>query len=315
MHETPDRLPGSVRQVAIFCESTDTLRKADNDEFFVCLVREGMARVRIDDVETLLCAPAVLCLNERQTAETLQPHSLAVRSIYFDPTFLNRNMTKETIRSSDYAALADRHDYFLLSPFLKNENGGGLFPDPEPDAFARLDMLFRQCEAETQAQPDWYWSCRARSYFIELLLILERMVFDRGGQSGGSRPQPAYSVPSGCEDIGAVMNFLGLHYAEALTLSDIAARFHRSRSGLSRRFKMVTGQTLFDYLTEYRLQVAASMLRFTSLSVEEISARVGFAYATNFIVTFKNRFGATPNRFRSRAVALRKKQPFSGQKV
>ncbi|MDR3551827.1 MAG: AraC family transcriptional regulator [Clostridia bacterium] len=303
-HYTSDKNVDLKRLVPIFFDGSEALCKGSDDDFLICLLKSGTTEVRINETKYVITAPTLICLNDEQTIEPLKTHEISAKSIYFDPTFINRNMTKQTIRSARYAEIADVHDYFLLEPFMKSDSNYGYFINLSPDLLQRTDLLFDECSAELGTQSDWYWPCRVRSYFIELLHVLERLYFNKNRTATPHKFD--YQIPLGFEDIGDILMFININYQNKLSLDEISHQFSTSRSNINRRFKRVTGLTVFDYITEYRLFIASSMLRFTELSVEEISARVGFTYSNNFISCFKSRYGMPPNKFRSYTVDLRK---------
>lgn len=53
-----------------------------------------------------------------------------------------------------------------------------------------------------------------------------------------------------------------------------------------------------DYVTSIRMTQAASLLRTSTLSIEEIGKETGYHYAGNFIKMFKKTYGQTPLQFR-----------------
>lgn len=55
-----------------------------------------------------------------------------------------------------------------------------------------------------------------------------------------------------------------------------------------------------EYLNDYRLQIAAQMLRETEKSIEDISAECGFASASFFGKMFKEKYEKTPLQFRKK---------------
>ena len=43
------------------------------------------------------------------------------------------------------------------------------------ESIKNIQRLFSVFEKELKEQPDWYWSCRSRSYFMEMMLVLEKV--------------------------------------------------------------------------------------------------------------------------------------------
>ena len=88
-------------------------------------------------------------------------------------------------------------------------------------------------------------------------------------------------------------------YAENISLCEIAQECSCSVAYLSRCFKSVIGTSVYQYLTEFRLNKAKKLLS-EGASVTEICYAVGFSDTSNFIRSFKERYGTTPHKFKTR---------------
>jgi len=73
---------------------------------------------------------------------------------------------------------------------------------------------------------------------------------------------------------------------------------HVSSGYLGRIFKKETGLALTDYIIKKRVAVAKQLLTKTSLSVTDVSARVGITYSSYFTKIFKEQVGMTPQEYR-----------------
>lgn len=94
-----------------------------------------------------------------------------------------------------------------------------------------------------------------------------------------------------------LMRYLEQHYAEA-SAADVAKRFGYSADYLNLIFKRQTGHTLGELILRLKMQKAAALLKSTALSVDEISALLGYQNPTNFIRSFKKYAGQTPLQYR-----------------
>ena len=92
--------------------------------------------------------------------------------------------------------------------------------------------------------------------------------------------------------------YMSEHYAEQISLEDIARELSLNKSYFSRHFRKETGYSPWEYLTRVRMQAAFRLLSASSDSVEVIAEACGFASASHFIRTFKKETGMTPNYFR-----------------
>jgi transcriptional regulator GlxA family with amidase domain len=87
------------------------------------------------------------------------------------------------------------------------------------------------------------------------------------------------------------------------TLEDLAKSAGISRSVLAERFQHYLGEAPIEYLTRWRLQLAAQKLATSSHGVARIAAEVGYRSEAAFNRAFKREFGLPPARFRSRSKA------------
>jgi AraC-like DNA-binding protein len=101
-----------------------------------------------------------------------------------------------------------------------------------------------------------------------------------------------------------------LHAAPAApwTVVELAKRVATSRTVLDERFRKRLGRAPMRYLTEWRLQIAADLLRTTSLAMAEIADRVGYESEASFNRAFRRIMGAPPARWRDRQRAERDRQ-------
>lgn len=81
-------------------------------------------------------------------------------------------------------------------------------------------------------------------------------------------------------------------------LPSLSARYYISVPQLIRRFKAETGLTPHACLMFIRLQSAEMYLKYTSLSIDQISKKTGFSSTSNFIMQFKKSYGSTPQKYR-----------------
>ncbi len=94
-------------------------------------------------------------------------------------------------------------------------------------------------------------------------------------------------------------DFMRAHYADALTLDEIAAQVHMSKYNFCRAFKRSHGFSPFTYLLQLRVHGAKQLLASRrDLSVAQIAEKTGFGDAGYFIKCFKKIEHITPLEFR-----------------
>ena len=86
--------------------------------------------------------------------------------------------------------------------------------------------------------------------------------------------------------------------AEPLTLADIAAEVHLSVYHFVRVFRNSTGETPHRYLTRLRIGLAQRLLSETTLTIEQIAERCGFAGPGPLSSAFLRHVGVRPSVYR-----------------
>jgi len=105
--------------------------------------------------------------------------------------------------------------------------------------------------------------------------------------------------------ISASLSHLHNNLSHAWTLDSLAKEVGLSRAGFAKRFKELVGLSMFDYLTQLRVQRAKELLADTNQPLYEVASQIGYESDLAFTRTFKKRSGMTPT-------AYRKIQIFSG---
>jgi AraC-like DNA-binding protein/mannose-6-phosphate isomerase-like protein (cupin superfamily) len=93
--------------------------------------------------------------------------------------------------------------------------------------------------------------------------------------------------------------FIDENISKELTLETLAKKCFYNPSYLSRAFKENFGVSPIEYITKKRVQLAAALLDDTSMSLEEIQAKVGFSDSGRFARTFTKHTGISPSKYRS----------------
>ncbi len=90
------------------------------------------------------------------------------------------------------------------------------------------------------------------------------------------------------------------HYMEKILLSDIASTVSVSPQECMRCFRKYLRQSPIEYLTEYRIRMAAGRLSSSTESITEISENCGFSSNSYFTKVFHDTMHCTPKEYRSR---------------
>lgn len=97
-----------------------------------------------------------------------------------------------------------------------------------------------------------------------------------------------------------LVTYLHEHYQKKFSLDAIAKYVSMSRSECCRYFKTMMNMTITEYLLEYRLSKAVTLLENSNLSITEISEQTGFCDVSYFIKKFRTKTGITPKAYVAR---------------
>lgn len=96
-----------------------------------------------------------------------------------------------------------------------------------------------------------------------------------------------------------IKEFIANNYQnETLSIKDISEHVFLSSSYICTLFKNETGQTLNQYLTDFRIDKAKKLLTDPRYKITDISARVGYSDGNYFGKTFKKLVGMSPSEYR-----------------
>ncbi|MDU0353719.1 AraC family transcriptional regulator [Paraglaciecola aquimarina] len=95
--------------------------------------------------------------------------------------------------------------------------------------------------------------------------------------------------------IERIKQYLCEHYQEDIDIEQLATTFNISRSYLMREFKKETQQTVNQFLTARRIEMAKELLK--THSVTDTAFAVGFNNSNYFSTVFKKTTGSTPIQF------------------
>lgn len=96
-----------------------------------------------------------------------------------------------------------------------------------------------------------------------------------------------------------IKDYVNKHYAEDnLSIKEISNHVFLSISYVCTYFKNQTGQTLNQYITDYRMEKAIQLLADTRYQIVDISFKVGYSNGNYFSKSFKKYTGLSPSRYR-----------------
>ena len=154
-----------------------------------------------------------------------------------------------------------------------------------PGMRALIDLLLAET---TGARPGSGATLRS---LLDLILIhVLRQWHDRHGPDDW----PATGDPA----IAAALRQIHEHPQRPWTVSGLSATAGLPRTAFTRRFSAVVGQPPMRYLTGWRLNRGAQLLRESDAPLAAIARQVGYSTEFAFSTAFRREHGVSPSRFR-----------------
>lgn len=98
------------------------------------------------------------------------------------------------------------------------------------------------------------------------------------------------------------IRYIDENFCDNLTLGGVCKRFAISKTYFCHLCKLITGKTFTEYLTDLRIRAAMSMLEDQSLSITEVSEKLGFSSTSYFSKIFKRYTGCLPKEYRKKYI-------------
>jgi YesN/AraC family two-component response regulator len=96
--------------------------------------------------------------------------------------------------------------------------------------------------------------------------------------------------------INRVTRYISTHYAEKLTVKDLARQVNLDEVYFGALFKSGTGLTVHQYMTRVRVQKAEALLQTGDYKIHQVAELCGFSDIFHFYKSFKALRGFPPSR-------------------
>ena len=94
-----------------------------------------------------------------------------------------------------------------------------------------------------------------------------------------------------------IMNYIDTHIYTLSSLDEIASALSYNYSYISSLFKRTTGNTVFSYYNNKRLEVARQLITENTQKITEIAESLNYSSLYSFSHAFKERYGASPKKY------------------
>jgi AraC family transcriptional regulator, melibiose operon regulatory protein len=177
-----------------------------------------------------------------------------------------------------------------VEPVIASSDFSSFLLDPNREEHREMLNLFRKIYR--------VYSERGECYELRIKSLLCRLwlgVYQEFRQDSSGRER---SEGKNLELLRQMLNYMHENYATGISLEDIAASCHVSKSKCCHFFKETMRLTPFEYLLKYRIQKSLPLLLEGCRSITEISEMTGFSGSSYFSEIFRRYMNCTPSEYR-----------------
>ena len=210
------------------------------------------------------------------------------RSInYKDAAYICINFSRELISSFPGSIIEEKY----ISPYLGLQQYPVIILSPhEKKHISILTKLYKTYEINEESESGY-----------ELRIISELMLIWKDLISLITPVEYTESIKNQVlpNRTKSIITYIHENYANKITLQEISDLVNICPEECCRTFKEVTGNTIFEYLTDFRIKKSLELLEQTSMNITQISDFVGFSNPSYYIKQFKQINGCTPKVYRN----------------
>lgn len=195
---------------------------------------------------------------------------------------------------SSKTRLPDRTDWLQrIEPILHHPNimpGDAIVNEQD----RKIVWLAKQMIVlEYEAEREFYLSILTNGVST-ILSIMARNIIQKYQLAG--QPTPTVYINRSDEILHYIR--LNVYDSEKMKIENLAKTFHMSPNYINNFFKKETGESIRQYILNYKLLIAEFRLKNTSAPISEIAHQLGFNDESHFTKTFKKKHQITPKEYR-----------------
>lgn len=181
-------------------------------------------------------------------------------------------------------------------PILNNPSLRSMVLDLTEECHKEL-LTFVNAAYDAHVQKHFGYELKTRKYLTDFWLTLLKHQSTPEPETAGQNTKTV----SDANRAKAAMTYIQKHYAEPITLTEIANSIHVSKGECCRCFKRIVNMSPFEYLMQYRIFMSANiMMNSDYSSFSDLAMQVGFNSSSYFNKVFKKHLHCTPSEYRKK---------------
>lgn len=233
-----------------------------------CLYQIDLIDYEVEEGDLIFIPPLFL----HSISENTQTE-MASETYVFHMNYLGGNSTD--ICSTQY-----------LSPIMNQEMSMPYLISKSHPAYSSLRRIFDQISIQYKTEEQGY-ELLIKALLLQLIFCL--LPYSKNNSSSALR------VSS--DKLKEVLYYIELHYAEPLSICELAKICYFSEYHFMRFFKKHMNMTCMEYINNLRLEKSVELLEQGNASILDVSLMVGFHNLSYFYRAFKKKYHMTPHTF------------------
>lgn len=278
--------PVAVRSLDLHKSYLNWIRWHWHDEMQIMIVDQGIAEVSTDDTSYLIQPGQGLIINQNviHCIHTHNGQRCILYLLSFHPDFIFGH--KSSYLQTEYLLPMQNYQFFKA-----------FFLDKSAPWHERMLQNLKEA-IDLNLAKNFGYEIATKGYLCQFWVELLRQF-------------PQTAAPQDCRisqdepRVKEAMLFIRTHYAEPLSLQEIADSIHISKSECCRCFARTLQMSPFEYLMKYRIYESTKKLMDSeqnSGSIADIALSVGFNSTSYYNKIFKKFLGCTPTYYRTHKV-------------
>jgi AraC family transcriptional regulator, L-rhamnose operon regulatory protein RhaS len=175
---------------------------------------------------------------------------------------------------------------FYNASYLRNEP----IRNEEDNHF--IEILIKKLITEMTEKRLFYTTIIQNSVFLLLNIIARNIHLNLSADFKHQKPK---------SEIGDMLIYIqqNIYKKEKLSIEAIASHFYKSKNYISQYFKSETGESLKDYISKFKINLAKNRLQLSNLTISQIADELEYTDESHLNKTFKLFFGQTAKQYRS----------------
>lgn len=253
-----------------------------HDFIEIVFILNGQGKQVLEGNEYLVSAGDVFVLQGNQRHYFMDASQVEIVNVMYD------GINKAEIVDDSIKKMEGYNALFIFEPYYRSNHRFKNKLRLNRDELAKIEIILNAMFYEQENKQEGY-ELILGNRLQELIILLSRHYSNIEATEAQSLVR-----------IGKVIDYLENDLSEKIYIEDLADMAFMSKRNFMRIFKRAVGLSPIQYLMQVRLQKARRLLRDTNLQISDVSLTCGFTDSNYFIKCFKQSFGTTPYKFRTR---------------